>query len=226
MKAQAIFHPWNLTEKQAIALQSELADKIILDDDFFDIQRIAGVDVAYDKNSNKLVAAAVVIDAKTHEIIEQSSAKDVAKFPYVSGLFSFRELPPIIDALNKLQTTPDLIVCDGQGIAHPRRFGLACHLGIIFDIPTIGCAKTCLIGEYSEPNKTSGSSTPLIDNGEVIGTVLRTQENVKPVYVSCGHRISLKTASEWILKLSPRYRLPETTRLADQNVKKLLNIRA
>ena len=118
------------------------------------------------------------------------------------------------------QNKPDLIVCDGQGYAHPRRFGLACHLGVLFDVPTIGCGKTRLLGEADTPGKERGEITPLIDNNEIIGNVLRTQADVNPIYVSIGHRITLATACEWVLKLSPKYRLPETTRMADQLVRK------
>ncbi|RZU38482.1 endonuclease V [Fluviicoccus keumensis] len=225
MKPQVITHPWSLSEEQALQLQQELAAKVIKEDRLGEVKSIAGVDVAYDKDSDKLIAAVVVLDATTLEVIEQSSAEDVAQFPYIPGLFSFRELPPIIEALKKLQVTPDLIVCDGQGIAHPRRFGLACHLGVIFDIPTIGCGKTRLIGEHCEPDNARGSTVPLLDNGEVIGSVLRTQDGIRPVYVSTGHRISLATACQWVLKLCIKYRLPETTRKTDHEVRKQMKIR-
>jgi deoxyribonuclease V len=222
MKDQIMTHAWQLSEEQAALLQHRLAGLVSHEDQLGQIKRVAGVDVAYDQHSDQLVAAVVVLDAETLEVVEQSSATNVAQFPYISGLFSFRELPPIIEALKKLQVTPDLIVCDGQGIAHPRRFGLACHLGVIFDIATIGCGKTRLIGEHAEPEKIRGAVAYLVDQGEVIGGVLRTQTNTKPIYVSVGHRISLATACDWILKLSPTYRLPETTRQADQMVKKQL----
>ncbi|VAW59629.1 Endonuclease V [hydrothermal vent metagenome] len=217
-----ISHQWNLSESEALKLQQDLAAKVIKEDQFDTIRLIAGVDVAYKKDSDKLVAAVVILDADTLNIIEAATAEDVAQFPYIPGLFSFRELPPLVKAFEKLEHTPDLIVCDGQGLAHPRRFGLACHLGVIFDVPTIGCGKTRLLGEHIEPDTTRGATAPLVDNTEVIGNVLRTQNNVKPVYVSIGHRISLATACEWVLKLSPKYRLPETTRQADQEVRKAL----
>lgn len=215
-------HPWNLTEQDARKLQSELASKVIKDNRLDEVRFVAGVDVGYAKKSDRLIAAVVILNADTLDVIEITTAEDQAYFPYIPGLFSFRELPPIISAFSKCKHSPDLVVCDGQGYAHPRRFGLACHLGVIFDVPTIGCAKTRLIGKYDEPDITRSSSSPLFDNGEVIGSVLRTQNNVKPVYVSIGHRISLATACEWILKLSPKYRLPENTRQADQCVKKLI----
>lgn len=225
MKPQIITHSWNLSEEQALQLQHELATQVITEDCLGEVKNIAGVDVAYDKTSDKIIAAVVVLDAKTLEVIEQSTAENTAQFPYIPSLFSFRELPSVVEALKNLQITPDLIVCDGQGLAHPRRFGLACHLGVLFDIPTIGCGKTRLIGEYCEPEKNRGAMTPLIDNHEIIGCALRTQDSIKPVYVSIGNRVSLATACAWILKLSTKYRLPETTRAADHLVRQKLTIK-
>lgn len=138
------------------------------------------------------------------------------------SLFSFRELPPLMKAFEKLQTVPQLIVCDGQGIAHPRRFGLASHVGLLYDIPAIGCGKTRLLGEYAQPDSHRGACSPLLDEGEIVGAVLRTQADTKPVFVSVGHGISLPTACEWITRLAPKYRLPETTRQVDQLVNKAL----
>jgi deoxyribonuclease V len=221
-----INHPWNLNESEACLLQQELAAKVIKTDQFNEIQLVAGVDVAYEKNGDKLIAAAVILDANTLDIIETVTAEDRAQFPYIPGLFSFRELPPLIKAFAKLKYSPNLIVCDGQGYAHPRRFGLACHLGVIFDLPTIGCGKTRLLGEHREPDTRRGATAPLYDNNEVIGNVLKTQTGINPIYVSVGHRISLATACEWVLKLSHKYRLPETTRQADQIVRKMLKISA
>lgn len=147
----AIDHPWQLTEVEATDLQLQLAKQVIKTNQLDTINTIAGVDVAYDKHSDKLVAAVVVLDANTLEVIETASAKDVEQFPYIPGLFSFRELPPLIKAFEQLTHKIDLIVCDGQGYAHPRRFGLACHLGLLFDTPTIGCGKTKLLGEPHAP---------------------------------------------------------------------------
>lgn len=216
---QIIEHSWTISEAEAIDLQQQLALLVDPTDRFTSIKTVAGVDVAYDKHSNKLVAAAVVLDAVTLAILDSATAEDVERFPYIPGLFSFRELPPIILALQKLRITPDLIICDGQGLAHPRRFGLACHLGVLFDVPTIGCGKTRLIGEAQEPGYNRGDFSPLIDRGETVGQLLRTQTGIKPVYVSVGHRILLSTASKWVLKLSTKYRLPETTRASDHTVK-------
>jgi len=135
-----------------------------------------------------------------------------------------RELPPIALALQQLQITPDLIACDGQGIAHPRRFGLACHLGVLFDVPTIGCGKTRLIGEAETPERHRGAAAPLVDHGEIVGSVLRTQDDIKPVFVSVGHKVSLLTACEWVLRLATEFRLPETTRQTDMRVRKALHL--
>lgn len=219
---QTLTHSWSLSELEALELQHELATHVERLDRFGDIRTIAGVDVAYDKHSDRLIAAVVVLDATSLKPIEQATAEDLVQFPYMPGLFSFRELPPISKALQQLQHTPDLIVCDGQGIAHPRRFGLACHIGVLFDIPTIGCGKTRLLGVHSEVEIERGSRAYLVDNGETVGCALRTQDSIKPVYVSIGHRISLPTACEWVLRLCAKNRLPETTRHADQLVRKSL----
>ncbi|WP_334073563.1 MULTISPECIES: deoxyribonuclease V [Paenibacillus] len=218
-----IMHPWELNEEEAVSIQRELAQKVIQQDQYHDITYVAGVDVAYSKQSDVLIAAVVILEAASLKLVESVTVEDRVQFPYIPGLFSFRELPPVIKAFKQIKTPPDLVVCDGQGIAHPRRFGLASHLGVLLDIPTIGCGKTRLLGTYDEPGDSRGSHSPLIDNDEVVGHVLRTQDHVKPIFVSIGHKISLNTASAWILKLSPQYRLPETTRQADHLVKMALN---
>lgn len=218
-----IMHPWSISEEEAIQLQLELALRVTTEDTGTPIRYVAGVDVAYRKQSDTLIAAVVLLEADSLQVVESVVVEDTVPFPYIPGLFSLRELPPIVKAFEKIKTAPQLIVCDGQGIAHPRRFGLASHLGVLFDIPTIGCGKTRLLGEYFEPDLQRGAFSPLVDNGEVIGSVLRTQEHIKPIFVSIGHRISLQSAREWILRLSPRYRLPETTRQADQLVNKVLS---
>jgi deoxyribonuclease V len=219
---QAYAHPWPTNEAQALQLQQQLAPLVVREDRFGALRTVAGVDVAYDKHSNKLVAAVVVLDIATLTVLAQASAQDIERFPYIPGLFSFRELPPIALALEQLDTAPDLIVCDGQGIAHPRRFGLACHLGILFDIPTIGCGKTRLLGQEDRLERKRGNSAALRDAGEEIGSVVCTQDGIKPLYVSVGHRVSLATAGDMIVRLAPHYRLPETTRHADQLVKKIM----
>ncbi|WP_270169011.1 deoxyribonuclease V [Paenibacillus sp. SYP-B4298] len=217
-----IQHSWDISESQAIILQKELALKVIKEDQLKHVNYIAGVDVAYSKNNDRLVAAVIILDATTQNLIESSVVEDIPSFPYIPGLFSFRELPPVIKAFSKISVTPDLIVCDGQGVAHPRRFGLASHLGVLLNTPTIGCGKTKLLGDYEDPGIKRGDYSTLLDNNDEIGIVLRTQNNVKPIYVSIGHRISLPTACKWILQLAPRFRLPETTRQADQLVNRSL----
>jgi len=195
---------------------------VVRDDALGPVERVAGVDVAYAPDDARLVAAAAVLDADTLEVLEIAVAEAAVVFPYVPGLFSFREMPAVIAALERLRTRPQLIVCDGHGVAHPRRFGLASHLGVVLDVPTIGCAKSRLVGTHDDPPPERGGSAPLTDGGETVGAVLRTQHSVRPVYVSTGHRVGLETACRWVLRLSPRYRLPETTRAADHAVRESL----
>ncbi|MEH7110364.1 deoxyribonuclease V [Bacillus sp. JJ1764] len=216
-------HKWNLNMMEAIELQRNLAQRIITEDRLDPILHVAGIDVAYSKNTDTVIAGIVILEFDSLKVVESVVFEDTVRFPYIPGLFSFRELPPIIKAFEEIKTMPQLIVCDGQGIAHPRRFGLACHLGVLYDIPTIGCGKTKLIGNFTEPDSYRGASSPLVDNHEIIGNVLRTQKNINPIFVSIGHRISLTTSCELILKLSPNFRLPETTRQADQLVKKTMS---
>lgn len=220
---QAILtHPWDLTGKEAVQLQRELADKVIHSNQLGEVKLVAGTDVSYQKQGDLLVAAVVVLDAESLEVVETVTVTDQAQFPYVPGLFSFRELPPLAKAFEQLNVTPDLVVCDGQGIAHPRRFGLASHLGVMFDLPTIGCGKTRLCGEEVEPENERGAQADLIHKDEHIGYILRTRTKVKPVYVSLGHKVDAQTACDWVLKLAPKYRLPETTRKADKLVGDLM----
>ena len=214
-------HPWELNEADAIARQQCLASEVVREDRLGDIRYVAGVDAAYDEKYGQIYAAAVVLDAGSLEAVDCANTREAVQFPYVPGLFSFRELPAIGRAMERLKTRPDLIVCDGHGVAHPRRFGLACHLGVWLNIPTIGCAKTRLLGDAGAPGLKRGERTTLVDKGEVIGCVLRTQDNTKPLHVSIGHLISLPTACDWVLRLSPNHRLPETTRQADQMVRRL-----
>lgn len=211
-------HSWDLTPKEAVTLQRKLAGQVERDNRLGVIGRVAGVDVSYHAETGRLAAAAVVLDAASLQVMDVQIVLGRPAFPYVPGLFSFRELPPVLAALEKLTTPPDLIVCDGQGIAHPRRFGLACHLGVWTGLPTIGCAKTRLTGTHEMPGERRGSRAPLMDKGEEIGAAVRTRDGVAPVYVSTGHRVDLETACAWVLRLAPRYRLPETTRIADRLV--------
>ncbi len=219
---QFLIHPWELSPSEFSALQSKLAHKVVREDSFDHIRHIAGADVAYDEEKGRIAAAVVLIDIYDFEIIETVTVKDIVPFPYIPGLFSFRELPAITKALKQLNNSADLIICDGHGLAHPRRFGLASHLGVLFDVPTIGCGKTKLWGEYAAIGTKRGDYAPLTDGDETIGNVLRTQDNVKPVYVSIGHRVSLETACMLVLMLAPDYRLPQTTRFAHKAANKAL----
>ncbi|PIQ25823.1 endonuclease V [bacterium (Candidatus Blackallbacteria) CG17_big_fil_post_rev_8_21_14_2_50_48_46] len=212
---------WNLSLEEALAFQSDGAEKVCLSDAFSEIQTVAGVDIAYAKDSELLIAGGVVLHAQTLEVLEKAYYVGNSVFPYQPGLFSFREVPPLLKALEQLSCLPDLIVCDGHGRAHPRRFGLASHLGLLLDIPTIGCGKTPLLKPEYEPGPERGARSPVQLNGETVGVALRTQPAIRPVYVSVGHRISLETACDWILRLSERYRQPETTRQANSYVNQL-----
>lgn len=177
---------------------------------------VAGLDVAYAESGDRLAAAVTVLDARTLAVVDSAVSIGRPAFDYVPGLFAFRELPALLDALDRLSTRPELLVCDGHGLAHPRRFGLACHLGVVTGLPAIGVGKTPLVGQWEEPGPLRGASTPLTDDGEVVGRVLRTRDGVKPVFVSVGHRMSVDNAVAQVLALTPRYRLPETTRTADR----------
>ncbi len=204
-------------------MQQRLRHRIrAVDDVTTPLRTVAGVDVAYAADSNRLAAAVVVLDHDTLEVVETSTVVTTAMFPYEPGLFAFRELPALVTALQQLRTTPDLIVCDGHGLAHPRRFGLACHLGLLADVPTFGVAKNVHVGEFVPPASRRGAWSPLLLDDEVVGAVVRTRDGVKPVFVSIGHRLSLDTARDHTLTLCTRYRLPETTRHADQLCREVL----
>lgn len=219
-------HRWDLTPDEAVALQRELAGRVVARDEFAEpLRLVGGVDVAYREDRGLAIAAAVILDIATLQVRESAHAEIRIGFPYVPGLLSFREIPAIESALGKLTLRPDLLVCDGHGIAHPRRFGLASHVGFLFDLPAIGCAKSSLrLRARKEPGLTRGSSSPLIARGQVVGAVLRTRDGVKPLYVSPGHRLSVATACELVLRMCTRYRLPEPTRLADQAVNRLRTV--
>ncbi|WP_329564516.1 endonuclease V [Kitasatospora sp. NBC_01266] len=185
---------------------------------------VAGVDVAYDDERNTVAAAAVLLDLATLEVVEQSTAVGPVAFPYLPGLLAFRELPAVVDALAGLRHRPDLVVCDGYGLAHPRRLGLASHLGVLTGLPTLGAAKTPFSFTYQDPAPERGAWSPLLDRetGEEVGRAVRTRAGVKPVFVSVGHRIGLTEAVSCVLALTPRYRLPETTRHADSLCRRTL----
>ena len=205
-------HSWDVTPEEARQLQNRLRTQVILTDQFGTINTVAGVDIGLKKDT--AIASVVVLSFPELQVVDSVVTASPVRFPYIPGLLSFREIPPLLTAFDQLKTIPDLIIVDGQGIAHPRRFGLASHLGLILDKPTIGCAKSRLCGQYNEPDSEQGAYTYLTDKEEVIGAVVRTRTNVRVVYVSIGHRISLDSARIWTLACCRGYRLPETTRYA------------
>ncbi|MFN6569633.1 deoxyribonuclease V [Dendronalium sp. ChiSLP03b] len=210
-------HTWPSTVEEAITIQEQLRSQVIIEDKFKEpVQYVAGVDMGFEADGTISRAAVAVLSFPDLQVIETTLAHRPTTFPYIPGFLSFREIPAVLDALEKITTIPDIILCDGQGIAHPRRLGIACHLGILVDIPTIGVAKSLLIGKHEELPETRGSRQPLIHRGETIGAVLRTRTGVKPVYVSSGYKVSLTTAIDYVLRCTPKYRLPETTRVADK----------
>ena len=217
MKTRTL-HEWNLSYKEAIEIQRRLASQVCFITTKKKPKIIAGLDCAFSKNGKRIFAAAVVIDLSDFSIIETTTANRKVDFPYIPGLLSFRETPACIDAIEKLKTRPDCFIVDGQGIAHPRRLGIASHIGLLVDKPTIGCAKSRLIGTFNEPGSKKGSFSPLMDSGEEIGAVLRTRTDVKPVYVSVGHKCTLDNAISIVLACTTKFRLPEPSRLAHQLV--------
>ena len=210
-------HSWDLTPKEAIALQRRLAQRVELSDQLPErIETIGGVDVGFEDSGRTARAAVTLLDASKLTVLDSQIVRESTRMPYIPGLLSFRELPAILRALDGLSSRPDVILCDGHGIAHPRRFGIACHLGLWLDMPTVGVGKSRLCGKYQEPQPSKGSTSALIDKDEVIGHVVRTRDNVRPLFVSPGHRVSLSTAVSMVLRATTRYRLPETTRTADR----------
>ncbi len=199
---------------EAERIQAELKQRLVLTD-CPPPSLAAGLDVSYAKGSDRIAAAAVVVDVATLQVRETAIVHGEVSFPYVPGLLAFREVPLLLTALERLTTRPEVLVCDGYGVAHPRRFGLACHVGVLTDLPSFGVAKTPFRATGAEPDRPRGAWSPLADGGEVLGRAVRTQDGVRPVFVSVGHRISLDRATDLTLRLSGRYRLPETTRQAD-----------
>lgn len=221
MSATQPLHRWDISVKEALALQKQLAPLALQPSIFAldQVRTVAGLDVSYVRREGETVqgrAAIVVLSFPDLKVIEQATAVTDVTFPYVPGLLSFRESPVLLAAWKRLETQPDVLLFDGQGYAHPRRFGLACHLGLYLDRPALGCAKSRLIGTYTEPGPSQGDSAPLLDDEEVIGMVVRTKAGTKPVFVSVGYRIDLPAAVAVVLSCTQGYRLPEPTRLADQ----------
>jgi deoxyribonuclease V len=214
-------HSWDLTPKEAIALQRELAAKIDTTSRIGRCELIAGADVSFNRFSNIFYAGVVVIRVSDATVIERQGAVREIRFPYVPGILSFRESPILLDAFAKVEAEPDAVMLDAHGFSHPRRFGLTCHVGLLLDRPTLGCAKTPLVGTFDEPGGEVGDRQPLCDRGGTIGCVLRTKRRVKPVFVSAGHRINLEQAIELVLQNCRGYRLPEPTRQAHLYVNEL-----
>jgi deoxyribonuclease V len=212
---------WDLTPREAIRLQEILRERVELQDRFGDIRFVAGADMAFDPKTGVAFAGVIVYRFPGLEEVERRMARRKLLFPYVPGLLSFRESPVLLAAFARLRTEPDLILIDGHGFAHPRRFGIACHLGILFDKPTIGCAKSRLVGEHQEPGKMAGSTTPLELEGERVGVVLRTRDGVRPIYVTTGHRVSLDSAVGLVKQCVEGFRIPKPTREADHYVRDL-----
>ncbi|GIH71027.1 deoxyribonuclease V [Sphaerimonospora thailandensis] len=209
--------PWPSTVAEAEAVQEQLRPLVDLADSGPEhVRLVAGLDVGYAVKGNEVTGAVVVLDADTLRVVDRAVVRERVRFPYVPGLFAFRELPSLLAALDRLPVTPDLLICDGYGLAHPRRFGLACHLGVLTGLPTVGVAKTAFVGSHDAPGRERGAWSPIRIDGDVVGRALRTREGVKPVYVSQGHRVGLDTACAHVLRLTPAYRLPEPIRQADR----------
>jgi len=205
---------WPTSLKEARLIQEQLRDQVIRENTLGPVLTVAGVDVGFEDEGRTTRAAVAVLNFPQLELVTKSVVREATRFPYVPGYLSFREVPAILTALGSLAAQPDLVLCDGQGLAHPRRFGLACHLGVLTGLPTIGVAKSRLVGTHAEVPKHKGAWAPLFDGEEIIGAVLRTRDGVKPLYVSVGHRVDLATAIDFVLRCTTRYRLPETTRWA------------
>ncbi len=213
MRGQGL-HRWDVSPEEAVEIQNRLRAQLDLGSEPQRIETIAGIDVSYDKGSDWLFAAAVVLRVRDLHVLDSAYATATVPFPYIPGLLSFRECPAVLQAWEKLGVQPDCLICDGQGIAHPRRLGIASHLGLWLDMPSIGCAKSLLVGEYREPGLKRGSTEPLYHGKEQVGVILRTKDGVQPVFVSQGHKITLPKAIEIVLACCTKYRLPEPTRRA------------
>lgn len=214
-------HGWDLKPVGAVQLQRELAARVVTNVPLAVCERIAGADVSYNRFSSTFYAGIVVVRLADGEVIERRGAVAESPFPYVPGLLSFREAPALLEAFAKVESRPDAVMCDGQGLAHPRRFGIACHLGLWLEVPTIGCAKSHLAGKYDEPGPEAGSTSPLTLGREVVGEVVRTKTKTRPLFVSPGHRIDVTSSVRWVLAACRGYRLPEPTRQAHLYVNEL-----
>jgi len=207
-------HDWPATEAEAVALQNTLAERVDTSATLGAFEFIAGCDIAYHLTEPKLFAAVIVLRAADLAVVEERTVVREVTFPYIPGLLSFRELPALLDAFSELRQPPDVVMLDGQGIAHPRHFGLACHLGLWLDRPCVGCAKSWLIGDYDEPGPNAGDASPLTVQGETVGAVVRSAAGAKPVFVSPGHRLGTASATEVVRATLSGYRHPVPTRAA------------
>lgn len=212
-------HNWAVTPREAKAIQADLASQVITHNNFSEIKTIAGADIALDTERNLGFGGVIIYTYPDLKKVERAHAVVPLQFPYIPGLLAFREGPVLLKAFEQLKIEPDLIIFDGQGIAHPRRLGIASHMGLILNKPTIGCAKKVLVGKYQEPDLAQGNQTPLVDKGEVIGTCLRTRFKVKPIFVSIGHKVDLPTAIKIVISCLDGTRIPKPTREADHYVK-------
>lgn len=214
MLAPRLAHPWDLAPRDAMALQAELAQRVRIEPPTAPFELVAGVDLSVRRGQAR--AAVVILEAPTLRVLERVSVDAPIQYPYIAGLLSFREAPAILRAMEMIQIKPDVLIFDAQGIAHPRRLGLASHVGVLLDHPSVGCAKSRLCGAHQEPERQRGASEPLRDGDAVIGAALRTRTGARPMYVSVGHRMTLEAAIELVLACGKGYRLPEPTRLAHQ----------
>ena len=211
-------HRWRVTPREAARIQLRMRERVELADRLPRIRCVAGADLAYDVTRNRAIAGVVIYKFPEMEEIERVWAESPVTFPYVPGLLSFREIPALLKVFRRVRHAPDLIFYDGHGYAHPRRFGIACHLGVLLDRPTIGCAKSLLVGTHGDLPRRAGSWTLLRDGDEILGAVLRTRDAVHPIYVTQGHRISLQTAVKFVSAVLDGYRIPRPTRDADRFV--------
>jgi deoxyribonuclease V len=207
-------HDWEVSVARAKEIQLSLAKRVVTENEVINPHLVAGIDISSPNAQGVARGAVVLLRYPEFSMVEVKVVEGKITFPYIPGLLSFRESPLILAACEKISNTPDLILIDGQGIAHPRRFGLASHVGLFLDLPTIGCAKSILCGQHQPVGEEAGSHTELLDNGELVGVALRTKSGVKPIYVSVGHKIGLASALQWVIKCCRGYRIPEPTRLA------------
>ncbi|HXH05833.1 MAG TPA: deoxyribonuclease V [Vicinamibacterales bacterium] len=214
-------HPWRVSYRQAVEIQRQLRPRLRVEPLPADVRLVAGADVAYARAAHRMLAAVVIVELPSLQVVEAVEADAPATFPYIPGLFTFREVPPLLRALERLETTPDAMLFDGHGLAHPRRFGLACHAGVLLDVPSVGCAKSLLVGEHAPPGPRRGDAADIVHEGDIVGAAVRTRPGVAPVYVSIGHRVDLASAVRLVLATARRYRMPEPLRLAHQATTRL-----